>query len=246
MKILIHGAGGHMGRVLRTLCENGMQGAELAGLVDAFAPGDGVLPSLSDFSGEADCLIDFSNHAATESLLDFALERKMPVIVCTTGQTEQEREMIFRAAKQIPVFFSANMSLGVAVLAQLVKTAVKMFPDADVEIIEQHHNRKLDVPSGTALMLGKAVQQARPEAVLLTGRHEYGKRSREEVGIHSVRMGTTVGIHEVLIHTGTQVLSLKHEAHDRALFAEGAISAAAFLVGRQPGLYDMNDLLRQV
>ena len=147
------------------------------------------------------------------------------------------------AAEHIPVFFSANMSLGVAVLADLVRRAAALFPDADIEIVEIHHNRKVDVPSGTALMLGRAVQDARPEAKLLVGRHENGKRTREEVGIHSLRLGSEVGTHEVLISTDTETISLKHQAHDRALFADGALAAAAFLRGKAPGLYTMRDLI---
>ncbi|MCF0142888.1 MAG: 4-hydroxy-tetrahydrodipicolinate reductase, partial [Parasporobacterium sp.] len=151
---------------------------------------------------------------------------------------------ITAASSDIPIFYTGNLSLGVAVLTKLVKEAVAWFPDADVEIIEMHHNRKLDVPSGTALMLGKAVQEARPEAELLTGRHENGKRTKEEVGIHSVRMGNTVGIHEVIINTGTQLLTLRHDAQDRGLFAEGAIRAAEFLKDKEPGLYNMDDLMK--
>lgn len=243
MKILVNGACGHMGRALRAMIDQGNNGAELAANVDAFGQEDGVLPSLTAFTGEADCIVDFSNHAATKELTEYAVARKMPLVIATTGQTEEEIGLIHKAAESVPVFFSGNMSLGIAVLTRLVRDAVKMFPDADVEIVEQHHNRKLDVPSGTALMLGRAVQEARPDAELLVGRHENGKRKKTEVGIHSLRMGNTVGVHEVIINTGTQILTLKHEAQDRSLFAEGALAAAAFLIGKAPGLYDMNDIV---
>lgn len=245
MKILVNGACGHMGRALRAMIDQGCCGAELAANVDAYGQEDGVLSSLSAFTGEADCIVDFSNHAATKELTDYAVSRKMPLVIATTGQTEEEIALIHKAAESIPVFFSGNMSLGIAVLTRLVRDAVKMFPDADVEIVEQHHNRKLDVPSGTALMLGRAVQEARPDAELLVGRHENGKRKKTEVGIHSLRMGNTVGIHEVIINTGTQILTLKHEAQDRSLFAEGSLSAAAFLVGKEPGLYDMSHIVTE-
>lgn len=245
MKILVNGACGHMGRALRAMIDQGCCGAELAANVDAYGQEDGVLSSLAAFTGEADCIVDFSNHAATKELTDYAVSRKMPLVIATTGQTEEEIALIHKAAESIPVFFSGNMSLGIAVLTRLVRDAVKMFPDADVEIVEQHHNRKLDVPSGTALMLGRAVQEARPDAELLVGRHENGKRKKAEVGIHSLRMGNTVGIHEVIINTGTQVLTLKHEAQDRSLFAEGSLSAAAFLVGKEPGLYDMSHIVTE-
>lgn len=243
MKILVNGACGHMGRALRAMIDQGNNGAELAANVDAYGQEDGVLSSLTAFTGDADCIVDFSNHAATKELTDYAVARKMPLVIATTGQTEEEIALIHKAAESVPVFFSGNMSLGIAVLTRLVRDTVKMFPDADVEIVEQHHNRKLDVPSGTALMLGRAVQEARPDAELLVGRHENGKRKKTEVGIHSLRMGNTVGVHEVIINTGTQILTLKHEAQDRSLFAEGALAAAAFLIGKAPGLYDMNAIV---
>ena len=243
MRILVNGACGKMGRALRAMIDSGARGAELAGMVDAFGEEAGVCRSLADFSGAADCLIDFSHHAATADLTDYAVARKLPLVIATTGQTDEEREKIQQAARSIPLFFSGNMSLGIALLVRLAKETAKLFPDADVEIVEQHHNQKLDVPSGTALMLGRAVQEVRPDSFLLVGRHENGKRQKAEIGIHSLRTGTTVGIHEVIVHTGTQVITLKHEALDRSLFAEGALAAAQFLIGRAPGLYDMNDIV---
>lgn len=245
MKIILNGACGRMGRAVRAMVTEGRQGSSLAAAVDAFSKEDSVLTALSLFDGEADCIIDFSNHAATRELCAYAAERSLPLVIATTGQTDEERAVIAETAKQVPIFLSGNMSLGIAVLTQLARTAAKMFPDADIEIVESHHNQKLDVPSGTALMLARAVQEARPESTLLVGRHEDGKRTRQEIGIHSLRMGNTVGIHEVIINTGTQLLTLKHEAQDRSLFAEGALSAAAFLIGKQPGLYNMDDLVAQ-
>ena len=241
MDIIINGAGGRMGRALRAMLEK--KGAKAAALIDPFVKEDGMLENLADYQGSADCIIDFSNHAGTQQLLSYALERKLPVVICTTGHTPQELELISQAAQIIPVFRSGNMSLGIAVLTRLVKDAAKMFPDADIEIVESHHNQKLDVPSGTALMLAHSVQAVREDATLLVGRHENGKRTPQEVGIHSLRMGNTVGIHEVIINTGTQILTLKHEAQDRSLFAEGALSAAQFLVGQAPGLYNMDDIV---
>ena len=245
MKIILNGASGRMGKVLQAMISEGRQGSTLAAAVDFFSQDDGILSSLSQFQGEADCIIDFSNHAATGPLCAFAAERSLPLVIATTGQTDEERAVISETAKRIPLFYSGNMSLGIAVLTQLARTAAKMFPDADVEIVESHHNQKLDVPSGTALMLAHAVQDVRPDSNLLVGRHENGKRTRQEIGIHSLRMGNTVGIHEVIVNTGTQILTLKHEAQDRSLFAEGALSAAAFLIGKRPGLYNMDDLVAQ-
>ncbi len=243
MKIIVNGAGGRMGKALRAMIANGCRGAVLAGAVDLYAQEEGILPTLDAFQGEADCIIDFSNHAGTCDLLNYAVSGNLPVVIATTGHTEEELGQIRAAAQQIPVFHSGNMSLGIAVLTQLVRKAAAMFPDADIEIVESHHNQKLDVPSGTALMLAHAAQDARPESTLLVGRHENGKRTKQEIGIHSLRMGNTVGIHEVIINTGTQILTLKHEAQDRSLFAEGALSAAAFLIGKAPGLYTMDDIV---
>ena len=246
MEIIIHGAAGHMGRMLSARAETGAMGAHIAAQVDPMSPaggGENCYVSLEDFTGKADVVIDFSNHAATGALLDWCLKTGTPVVVATTGHTEAEKEQIAAAAKQIPVFFSANMSLGVAVLTDLVRRAAAAFPQADIEIVETHHNRKLDVPSGTALLLGAAVQEARPGAVLKIGRHENGKRTVEEVGIHSLRMGNEVGTHEVFISTENETLTLRHQAHSRALFADGALAAAAFLAERGPGLYTMKDMV---
>lgn len=231
-----------MGKALRAMAQ--AKGLEVVAAVDPFVQEVGMLPALEDYTGQADCILDFSNHAGTQALVSYAVKRSLPVVIATTGHTQQELELIREAARQVPVFYSGNMSLGIALLTQLARQAAKMFPDADVEIVESHHNQKLDVPSGTALMLARAVQEARPESTLLVGRHENGKRTKEEIGIHSLRMGNTVGIHEVIINTGTQVITLKHEAQDRSLFAEGALSAAAFIIGKAPGLYNMDDIVK--
>ena len=242
MKIIVNGACGRMGKALRAIMNE--RAVETAAAVDPFAGEEGILSSLADFSGEADCIIDFSNHTGAPVLAEFAAKSKLPLVVATTGHTEDELAAIREAAKSVPVFYSGNMSLGIAVLTELVKTAVKMFPDADIEIVESHHNQKLDVPSGTALMLARAAQSVRPDSNLLVGRHENGKRTKSEIGIHSLRMGNTVGIHEVIINTGSQIISLKHEAQDRSLFAEGALAAAQFIIGKEPGLYNMDNIVK--
>ena len=151
--------------------------------------------------------------------------------------------MIREASSKIPVFFSANMSIGIALLAELAQRTAAAFPDAEIEIIEKHHDRKVDAPSGTALAIARALQTVRPDAEIVTGRSGMGKRTKTEIGIHAIRMGNIPGEHEVLIGTNNQTISLKHETHDRALFAEGALAAAAFLQGKGPGLYDMQSLL---
>ncbi|MCF0115770.1 MAG: 4-hydroxy-tetrahydrodipicolinate reductase, partial [Erysipelotrichaceae bacterium] len=155
----------------------------------------------------------------------------------------EEMAYIKECSKDVAVFKSGNMSLGVAVLASLAKEAVKMFPTADIEIIEKHHNRKLDVPSGTALLLADRIKEVRENAVYNIGRHENGKRTIQEIGIHSIRMGNEVGTHEIIISTDNQVITLKHESKNRALFAEGALSAAEFLVKQGPGWYNMDDIV---
>ncbi len=197
---------------------------------------------LSAAAEEADVIIDFSNHEGTRELTAYAVQRNLPLVVCTTGQSEEEKQMIQAAAEVIPVFFSANMSLGIAALTDLAKKAAALFPDADIEIVEKHHNRKLDVPSGTALALADAIREVRTDAVYSIGRHEYGKRTKNEIGIHSLRMGNETGTHEIYINTGSEVLTLSHSAESRAVFADGALKAAHYLVNQKPGLYTMKDM----
>ena len=241
MKILLHGAAGHMGRIVRDLIES-RNDCELAAAVDA-SGADGCLSLLDEFTGNADCIIDFSHHSATSALLQYAGSRSIPLVIATTGQTEYERAAIAEAADRIPVFFSANMSPAIAMLADMAAQAAAMFPDADVEIVERHHNRKVDVPSGTALLLAHAIQGALPDSTLLIGRHENGRRRKREISIHSLRMGNEVGTHEIIIATGMQTITLKHDAEDRALFAEGALAAAEFIIRQPAGLYAMQDLI---
>ena len=246
MKILVHGAGGHMGQIVCRMAEEGRGGAELTARVSpelVSDPANAVYTNLDEFSGAADVVIDFSNHSSTEALLTYCTKRNLPVVIATTGQTEAERKMIQAAAESIPVFFSANMSVGIAVLADIAKRAAAAFPEADIETIEKHHNRKLDVPSGTALILANAIREVRESSVFNIGRHENGKRTPEEIGIHSIRLGNEVGTHEIIISNGNETITLKHEAENRALFAEGAVKAAAFLCGKEAGLYTMKDLL---
>ena len=243
MNIIVNGAGGRMGGVLCNLIKQ--TGHTLAARVSVEFTTDaaaGVYQTLGEFTGDADCVIDFSNHTAIPALCDYCVSRDLPVVIATTGLSEEELACVQTAANDIPVFRSANMSLGVALLSCLTKIAAKALPDADIEIVEAHHNQKLDVPSGTALLLADAVKDVRPDAVYNVGRHENGKRQKNEIGIHSLRMGNEVGTHEVIFALGSQVITLKHEAENRALFAEGALAAAAFLCGKAPGTYSMDDI----
>ena len=192
---------------------------------------------------EADVVIDFSHHTAVSDVLAYAKMIGSAAVIGTTGHTAQEKAMIFAAAEEIPVFYAGNVSLGIAVLCRLVKQAVSFFPDADVEIVEIHHTRKVDAPSGTAHMLFNAVKAVRPDAVENCGRAGEGKRTKNEVGVHALRMGNVVGIHEVHITTANQSLVLKHESGSRAMLADGAVEAAKFMTGKGKGLYDMESIL---
>ena len=246
MRVLIHGSTGRMGKILCELLTNGYQNLTLAARVspeETADPANCVYTSLAEVTCDVDCVIDFSHHTAVGGLMDFCMAKNLPVVVATTGQTPEEKAIIAEAAKKIPVFFSANMSIGVALLANLAKKAASVFPDANIEIVEKHHNQKLDVPSGTALLLAHKIQEALTDTVLLVGRHENGKRTAKEIGIHSLRLGNEVGTHEIIIATGAETITLKHEAENRSLFANGALAAAAFLEGKAPGLYSMQDII---
>ena len=240
MKLIINGANGKMGHILTK-----MAGSEnIAALVDV-KPAEGMFTSLDEFTGPADCVIDFTNHTAIHGVLSYCLKRNLPVLIATTGQTDEELAEIHKASEKIAVFQSPNMSIGVALVADLAERVARVFGECDIEMIEAHHNQKLDVPSGTALMLARRIQEAREGATFNIGRHENGKRSPSEIGIHSLRYGTEVGTHEVIFSNGLETITIRHDAKDRALFARGALSAAKWLVNQKPGLYGMRDFLKE-
>lgn len=241
MKVIISGACGFMGNEVNALCQKGFKGAECVAKIDVKG-GDGVFTSLCDCTVDGDVIIDFSFHTGTKALLEEAIKRNLPIVIATTGHTPEEKQDIIDASKKIPVFFAANYSLGVAVTAKLVKETATYMQGADIEIIETHHNRKVDAPSGTALMLADSAIEARPELKAKCGRSGYCKREENELGIQSIRMGNVVGIHEVIFNTGNETITIKHEAHARSLFANGAITAAEYLIGKPCGLYDMKSL----
>ncbi len=245
MKVILNGANGRMGRVFRRVFRDKFPDDTLIP-VDAMGEEGESYRNLADYDGPADCVVDFSHHSLTPALTAYAVARRLPLVIATTGQTEEELNCIREAAKTVPVLFASNFSLGIVVLTALAKQAAKAFPEADIEIVEAHHNRKLDVPSGTALTLAQAVQSVRPGSRLVIGRHENGKRQPEDIGVHALRMGNVVGVHEIHICTDTQTLTLRHEAHDRALFAEGALTAAQWVVRMEPGLYDMQSILNGI
>ena len=238
MRAIVCGANGAMGKLIRDIL-----GAEVIGLVSI--DGENNVPKTFRELGKrcGDVLIDFSHHSAISDVLSYAKENGFAAVIGTTGHTPEEKALIYAASKEIPVFYSGNMSLGIAVLCKVAKQAAAFFPDADIEIVETHHNRKVDAPSGTALMLYNAIKEVRPEATAHCGRAGEGKRTKEEIGIHSLRMGGVVGVHEVHICTPSQTLTLRHQAETRGMLADGAVDAARFMVGKEPGLYNMEDLL---
>ena len=238
MRAVICGANGAMGKLIGAILGN-----EIVGRVSI--DGENNVPKTFAELGkvDADVVIDFSHHTAVSDVLAYAKEIGAAAVIGTTGHTAEEKAVITAAAEEIPVFFSGNMSLGIAVLCRLAKQAAAAFPDADIEIVEAHHIRKVDAPSGTALMLFNAIKEVRPQAVANCGRSGEGKRTKNEIGIHALRMGNVVGIHEIHIHTGTQSLTLKHESGSRAMLADGAVEAARFMVGKSAGFYNMENML---
>ena len=238
MRAIVCGANGAMGKLIsQRLGENQVGAVSIDG-------GNGACRTFQELGDrQADVVIDFSHHSAVKEVLDYAEQFGCAVVIGTTGHTEEERQRIYAAGDRIPVFYSGNMSLGIAVLCRLARQAAAAFPEADIEIVETHHNRKVDAPSGTAHMLFQAIRQVRPHATEHCGRAGEGKRTKDEIGVSSLRMGGIVGIHEIHICTATQQLVLRHEAFDRGMFADGAVEAAAFLAGKQPGIYNMENLL---
>ena len=246
MKIIITGALGRMGQKLTDAISK--TGHEIAAFVDISygeCGGEREYGDINAVSEEADVIIDFSHHSYTACVLDYAARREIPAVIATTGHTGAEKDFISSSAEKIPVFYSQNMSLGIATLCDTVKKVLSVFTGADVEIVETHHNNKLDAPSGTAKMLFDSIKEVRPDAVMVCGRSGYGKREKNEVGISSVRVGGIVGIHEVIIGTESEQIVIRHEAYDRALFADGAIKAAEYIKSKAPGLYSMKNLLAE-
>ena len=248
MNILLNGMCGFMGKEVLKLAENNYAGCTVVAGVDAFKKEEQSIPCFKTFeevnTSNIDCIVDFSHHSTTQALLDFAISKNLPVVLCTTGHTTEEKQLIFDAGKKIPVFYSANMSVGVALLVELAKKAASTMPNADIEIIEKHHNRKVDAPSGTALMIYDELKSVRTDAVAVMGRSGQSKRTQNEIGLHAIRMGNVVGEHEVILCTANQTITLKHEAHNRALFAEGALVASTYLVNQGAGVYNMKDMLK--
>ena len=244
MRLMIIGAAGRMGKELITLAKNGYAGTSAYVGVDAFS--DEYPHTLAACGEIPDVIVDFSHASATDAVLDFAVAHAIPCVIGTTGHSEGQLAHIKNAAEHVAVFHSGNMSVGIAVLLQLAKQAARAFPDADIEIIETHHKYKADAPSGTALMLANAICEVRPDSQKVLGRSGQCKRQPQDIGISAVRMGGVVGEHKVCICTESQTITLEHKAHTRALFAEGGLTAAAYVCKKAPGLYDMQSMLAEL
>lgn len=247
MKILISGALGHMGRAVAA--QASADGIEIVAGVDALQ-GDCSFPCHTGFDALPDCsgavIVDFSQPEALTSLLAYAVKNHLPVVLATTGYTPEQEQEVDQAARQIPVFRSANMSVGVALLRHLCQEAAKVLGETfDVEIVEAHHNRKVDAPSGTALLLFDAIKDAydEPRYAQLGRGGRNCKRQHNEIGIHALRGGTVTGEHEVCFFGPAERIRLSHSAEDRSVFASGALKAAAYLQGKAPGRYTMDDLV---
>lgn len=249
LKIALSGCNGRMGRAITDICEKKENMKIVAGFdVNAVKLADfPVYADPMEYTGGADVVIDFSNVSCTDSLLKYCLENRTPVVICTTGHSPEQLAQIGAAATQIPVFRSGNMSVGINLLMDLLRKCGSVLGDGyDVEIIEKHHNQKLDAPSGTALMLADAVAEALPyKAEYTYDRHERReKRPQHEIGIHAVRGGTIVGEHTVMFAGRDEIIELKHTALSREVFAVGAVDAAAFLAEQtKVGLYDMSHVI---
>ena len=250
-RIIMNGCNGKMGRVITRLVEEDAECEIVAGfdINDNFENTYPVFSDPEEFMGEADVVIDFSHPSCLDALLSYCKRRNLPVIIATTGLSAEQKEKMQEASNEIPVFFSANMSLGINLLISLAKKATKLLEgNFDIEIVERHHNQKIDAPSGTALAIADAIDETLSyPAEYVYDRHSVRrKRKPTEIGIHAVRGGTIVGDHEVIFAGNDEVIELKHSAYSKEVFAVGAIRAAKFLPGKAPGLYSMTDIVKEV
>lgn len=249
VKVIMHGCNGHMGQVISGLIKEDPEIEIAAGidLVDNRENGYPVFTDIDACDVEADAVIDFCSAKAADKLLDFCVRRQIPVVLCTTGLSEEQLAHVEEASKKVAVLKSANMSLGINLLMKVLKEAVPQLAQAgfDIEIVEKHHRRKLDAPSGTALALADSINEAFEEKYAYTfdrsGRRE--ARPDKEIGISAVRGGTIVGDHDVIFAGTDEVITFSHTAYSRAIFGKGAVQAAKFLAGKEPGWYEMKDVL---
>lgn len=246
LKVIVNGCLGKMGIVL-TNCISEDDDLELVCGISKDIPTNPpfkMYTKMVDIKEKADVIIDFSHHEALNDVLSFALQNKTPLVIATTGYNDEELRMIEIASKSIPIFHSSNMSLGVNVLLKLVKEATKMLTDFDIEVIEKHHNKKIDAPSGTAVMIANAIKDVLPNVEYNYGRHgRLAKRTENEIGIHAVRGGTIVGEHDAIFAGHDEIIQISHTAQSKDIFAKGSIAAAKYLVNQNCGYYNMDDML---
>ncbi|MBQ7579730.1 MAG: 4-hydroxy-tetrahydrodipicolinate reductase [Clostridia bacterium] len=249
VKILLNGCNGKMGKVISATVAERFENAKIVAGIDIVEVQNFDYPVFSDpekVDVEADVIIDFSFYGAVDKIVDYAVAKDLPIVVATTGLSGEHIAHIDEAAKSIPVFRSANMSIGVNLISELAKKAAEVLGyEFDIEIVEAHHNQKIDAPSGTALMLADSINESRDNAMKYEfDRHsKRQKRTVNEIGIHSVRGGTIVGEHEVIFAGNDEVIKISHSAASKQIFATGSINAALFLVSQKPGLYSMKDML---
>ena len=248
-RILLSGCCGKMGRNVINSVNQRKDCEIVAGIdiVDDSNIGFPIFQNYNEVEVKADVIIDFSNPALLTSMLEYALKTNTAVVLATTGLSDSQIKEVEDASKVIPVFFSYNMSLGVSLLCELSKTAAKILGnDFDVEIIEAHHNQKIDAPSGTAIMLANAVKEVMPDAYFEYDRHsKREKRHTNEIGIHSIRGGTIIGEHQVIFAGNDEIVTLSHSARSKAIFSQGAVNAAVFLSGKESGIYNMSDIVNE-
>jgi len=249
VRIIMHGCNGKMGQVISGLVAADSEAEIVAGVdvYDQVANPYPVFKSIEECNVEADAIIDFSNAAGVDKLLDYCVEKQVPVVLCTTGLSEEQLAHVKAASEKVAILKSANMSLGINMLLKLLKEATSILAPAgfDIEIVEKHHNLKLDAPSGTALALADSINEE------LNNSYEYvydrsqvrEKRSEKEIGISAVRGGTIVGDHDVIFAGADEVITFSHRAYSKAVFGKGAVQAAKFLAGKPAGMYDMSDVI---
>jgi len=250
VRAIMHGCNGKMGQVITGLVKNDAEIEFVAG-VDTYMGISNTYPvfeSIEKCDVEADVIIDFSNAKAVDNLLDYCVEKQVPVVLCTTGLSEEQLAKVEDASKKVAVLKSANMSLGVNLLMKILKDAAKVLAPAgyDIELVEKHHNLKVDAPSGTALALADSINEAMDnEYTYVYDRSQVReKRSQKEIGISAVRGGTIVGDHEVIFAGTDEVIEFKHTAYSKAVFGKGAVEAAKFLAGKSAGRYDMSNVIK--
>ncbi|MCI6245310.1 MAG: 4-hydroxy-tetrahydrodipicolinate reductase [Eubacterium sp.] len=245
--IILCGANGKMGKVIRDIVAK-RDDCRIAAGIDLNTESDSfpIYSSFDEIKEDADVIIDFSNPALLNDLLDFAVKKSMPVVIATTGYDESQKKQIEEASRKTSVFFTYNMSLGINLLANLAKKAVQVLGDGfDIEIIEKHHNQKIDAPSGTALMLADAICEElnKPMKYEYDRHSKREKRTKNEIGMHAVRGGTIVGEHEIMFAGRDEIITLSHSARSKEVFAVGAVNAALFLKDKPAGMYSMKEMI---